>query len=161
MARSFEWLRVLTYLYPETILSNCPGCPRLWRTLLLEVFRMSQTSGQIQDIPWKVLVYGHAVKTEHKLVKQLIFIRVRFGICSISSTYVVIGADRIYHARDTCTAGRLVSGSRFSRKRNVWVNYIFRICFHPLDQRDAISWVEMDYRQKERSKEVSKLQYLS
>ena len=38
---------------------------------------------------------------------------------------------------------------------------IFRIRFRPLDRRDAVSWVEMDCRQKEWSKEVSKEQYLS
>ena len=38
---------------------------------------------------------------------------------------------------------------------------IFRIRFRPLSRRDAVSWVEMDYRQKEWSKEVSKEQYLS
>ena len=38
---------------------------------------------------------------------------------------------------------------------------IFRIRFRLLDRRDTISWVEMDYRQKEWSKEDSKEQYLS
>ena len=33
--------------------------------------------------------------------------------------------------------------------------------FRPLDRRDAVSWVEMDYQRKEWSKEVSKEQYLS
>ena len=48
-----------------------------------------------------------------------------------------------------------------SQKRNVWAHPIFRIRFRPLDRRDAVSWVEMDYRQKEWSKEVNKEQYLS
>ena len=38
---------------------------------------------------------------------------------------------------------------------------IFHIHFRPLDQRDSVSWVEMDYQRKEWSKEVSKEQYLS
>ena len=38
---------------------------------------------------------------------------------------------------------------------------IFRIYIRSLDRRDAVSWVEMDCRQKEWSKEVSKVQYLS
>ena len=38
---------------------------------------------------------------------------------------------------------------------------IFRIHFRPLDRRDTVSWVEMDCRQKEWSKEVSKEHYLS
>ena len=37
----------------------------------------------------------------------------------------------------------------------------FRIRFRPLNRRDAVSWVEMDCRQKEWSKEVSNEQYLS
>ena len=50
---------------------------------------------------------------------------------------------------------------RDSRKRNVWGNSIFRIRFRLLDRRDAVSRVEMDHRQKERSIEISNEQYLS
>ena len=39
---------------------------------------------------------------------------------------------------------------------NVSARPIFHIRFRPLDQRDAVSWVEMDGRQKEWSIEVSK-----
>ena len=66
------------------------------------------------------------------------------------------GADRTYHARDTAGRARTVTGST-----NVWARPIFRIRFRPLDRRDAISWVEMDCRQKEWFKYVSMEQCLS
>ena len=44
---------------------------------------------------------------------------------------------------------------RDSQKRNVWARTIFHIRFRPLDRGDAVSWVEMDFRHKEWSTEVS------
>ena len=40
-------------------------------------------------------------------------------------------------------------------------NSIFPIRFRLLDQRDAVSWVEMDHWQKEWSNEVNMERYLS
>ena len=43
-------------------------------------------------------------------------------------------------------------------------NSMFRLThihFHPLDQRDVVSWVAMDHRQNKSGLEISKEQYLS
>ena len=50
---------------------------------------------------------------------------------------------------------------RDSQECYIWARPIFRIRFRLLDRRDDVSWVEMDCRQKEWSKEVSKEHYLS
>ena len=59
------------------------------------------------------------------------------------------GVDRTYHTQDT--VGGVRTGIAMFQ-----ANSIFHIRLCLLDQRDAISWVEIDHRQKERSNEVSK-----
>ena len=66
------------------------------------------------------------------------------------------GADRTYHTRDM--VGRARASIRI--EINIWANPIFHIHFRLLDRRDAVSRVEMDYRLREWSKEVSKEKYL-
>ena len=69
------------------------------------------------------------------------------------------GADRTYHARDT--AGRARTGTRIEILKNAMFWPAHFSVYASLDRRDAVSWVEMDCRQKEWSKEVSKEKYLS
>ena len=77
--------------------------------------------------------------------------KVRFRIYGISSTYMYVAILA------------LVSGSRFLKLKNAMfgVTQFSMIRFHPLDRKDVVLWVEMDYRQKERPKEVCKEQHLS
>ena len=96
-------------------------------------------------------------KTNHKSAKKIYSYGLIRNLQYLKHLGSDSGANRTYHARDIYggeSAHRYQD--RDSQKRNVWARPFLRIRFHPLDRRDAVSWVEMDCRKKEWSKEVSK-----
>ena len=101
-----------------------------------------------------------------KQMKSRQTFKVRFRIYGISSTYMYVAILELI-ALNTLEIRlgerALVSGLTFSKLKNAMfgVTQFSMIRFHPLDRKDVVLWVEMDYRQKERPKEVCKEQHLS